>query len=117
MDLNEENLKSIINSIPGNVFFKDTQCRYLYASHLCFIIGKTDPEVQVQKELGEMFYREDCELLKSGGEMEYVSQMQFGNDTYYYKIRNKAVHGAGNTVRSKHFISFKGDFTTSLKSV
>ena len=101
--MNERNLKAIINAIPGNVFFKDTQCRYVYASHLCSmlntagrndftIIGKTDLEVQVQKELGEKFYNEDCQLLKSGGEMEYVSEMKFGDATYYYKIQKKTVH-------------------------
>ena len=103
MDMNAEKLKAIINAIPGNVFFKDTECRYLYTSHLCSmlntagrpdftIIGKTDLEVQVQKELGEQYYNEDKELLRSGGELEYVSQMTFGSDTYYYKIQKRAVH-------------------------
>ncbi|MCR5764283.1 MAG: diguanylate cyclase [Treponema sp.] len=109
MDMNADNLKAIINAIPGNVFFKDDQCRYLYVSHLCSmlntagrgdftIIGKTDLEVQVQKELGEQYYKEDCELLKSGGELEYVSQMQFGENLYYYKIQKRAVHGSGGSV-------------------
>ncbi len=105
MDMNAEDLRAIINAIPGNVFFKDTECRYLYASHLCSmlntagrpdftIIGKTDLEVQVQKELGEQYYREDQELLRSGGELEYVSRMQFGSDIYYYKIQKRAVHSS-----------------------
>ncbi len=107
--MDAENLKAIINAIPGNVFFKDTQCRYRYASHLCSmlntigrpdftIIGKTDLDVQVQRELGEQYYKEDCELLKSGGELEYVSEMKFGNDTYYYKIQKRAVHGTDDSV-------------------
>ncbi len=105
MDMNAEDLKAIINAIPGNVFFKDTECRYLYTSHLCSmlntagrpdftIIGKTDLEVQVQKELGEQYYKEDKELLRSGGELEYVSRMQFGSDIYYYKIQKRAVHSS-----------------------
>ena len=107
MDLDEENLRAIIKAIPGNVFFKDTQCRYVYASHLCSmlntagrsnfsIIGKTDLEVQVQKELGQKFYDEDCELLKTGGELEYVSKMKFGEDSYYYKIQKRVVYSAGD---------------------
>ncbi len=107
--MNAENLKAIINAIPGNVFFKDTQCRYFYVSHLCSmlntagrpdftIIGKTDLEVQVQKELGEQYYKEDLELLKSGGELEYVSPMRFGADTYYYKIQKRAVRGVGDAI-------------------
>ncbi|MBP5158580.1 MAG: diguanylate cyclase [Treponema sp.] len=103
MVMDAENLKAIINAIPGNVFFKDTECRYRYTSHLCSmlntagrpdftIIGKTDLEVQVQKELGEQYYNEDKELLSTGGEMEYVSKMTFGSDSYYYKIQKRAVH-------------------------
>lgn len=96
-----EELKMIIQSIPGNVFFKDTECRYQLASHICHmlngaregftIIGKTDLEVQLEYELGKQYYEEDCELIQNGGEKKYVSEMHFGGQIYYYEIVKRAV--------------------------
>ena len=122
MSMNAQQLKAIINAIPGNVFFKDTECRYFYASHLCSmlntagrpdftIIGKTDLEVQVQKELGEQYYKEDKELLRTGGEMEYVSRMKFGSDIYYYKIQKRAVHSTDESTGEDRIIGVVGVVT------
>ncbi len=103
MELDVANLTTIISSIPGNVFFKDTECRYIMASHICSmlntagrsdfsIIGKTDLEIQVQQELGEKYYNEDKELVQNGGELDYVNEMKFGNLVFYYRIQKKAVY-------------------------
>lgn len=64
-------LKIILESIPANVFFKDTKGRYQIVSHLCEmlntggrggIVGKTDLEIWPDPALGRKFYDEDMEI-------------------------------------------------------
>lgn len=94
-------LKLIVESIPANVFFKDIECRYQLASHVCSmlnggekgesIIGKTDLEVQLEPELGKQYYNEDKKLIREGGEIKYISEMHFANKTYYYEVVKRAI--------------------------
>ncbi len=102
MELNYEKLRGILQNIPANVFFKDDECRYQLASHVCemlntggrkdfTIMGKTDLEIQPDRSLGEQYYTEDCELIKHGGQKDYISEMVFPSGTYYYRIQKIAV--------------------------
>ena len=61
MELDREMMELFMHSAPGNIFFKDTECKYCFASEICnlvncgkngTIIGKTDLEIQNNKELG-----------------------------------------------------------------
>ena len=65
--LNSEMLKRFMYSAPVNIFFKDTECRYCFASEICnlvsvgengSIVGKTDLEVQKFPEMGKMNYQQ-----------------------------------------------------------
>lgn len=103
-----DELLFIIESIPANVFFKDTSCRYRLASHVCkmlngdsdtaTIIGKTDLEVQVEEQLGRQYYEEDLDLIAHGGEKKYISEMHFGDSTYYYEINKRAMLDASGSI-------------------
>lgn len=53
--LDSEMMKRFMRSAPVNIFFKDTECRYCFASEICnlvsvgkngSIVGKTDLEIQ-----------------------------------------------------------------------
>lgn len=57
-----KHLEKFMQNIPLNIFFKDTECKYIYASEICknlnkhgddwTIYGKTDLEIQPFPELG-----------------------------------------------------------------
>lgn len=103
----EFELKRIMEAIPANIFFKDTQARYQLVTKICgmlngegegkTIIGKTDLEVQPDHELGRKFYQEDLELVRNGGEIKYLQKMTFGETDYYYQITKHTVQDAGGS--------------------
>ncbi len=62
------------NTIPDVLFAKDREGRYIYTSKIepavnsgedNSIIGKTDIDIQYDKELGKMFYEQDMEIIKN----------------------------------------------------
>ncbi len=72
-----KHLEKFMQEIPLNVFFKDTECRYIYANELCdwlnkkgddwTIVGKTD--LEAWKKVGTPIYPLsfiscDCNCLK-----------------------------------------------------
>lgn len=116
-------LKLIIEAIPANVFYKDTQCRYQLASHVCrmlngegdnyTIIGKTDREVQVEKELGRQYYEEDLDIVANGGSKKYISEMRFGGETYYYEISKQAMRDTEGSISG--IVGMVTDITELIK--
>ena len=108
--ISRETLLILMDSIPANVFFKDTKCRYQMASHICQMInsgndpdftifGKTDIEIQPDRELGRKFYDQDCRIINEGKSYDYLQSMRFGDETYYYQITKKPVKDyEGNTI-------------------
>lgn len=103
-----EELLNIFESIPMNVFFKDTDCRYQLASHVCqmlsgdrpdwTIVGKTDLEVQKDPVLGRQYLEEDRRIIETGKGTSCISKMTFGDDDYYYEIAKEPVRGADDEV-------------------
>lgn len=98
---NKEMLKIILESIPANVFFKDTKCRYQLASHVCemlnmggdewTIIGKTDLEVQKDPSLARFYYEDDKKIIRTRKGSHYISEMAFKGEKYYYEITKEPV--------------------------
>lgn len=96
-----KHLEKFMQTIPLNVFFKDTECRYIYASELCdrlnkqgddwTIVGKTDLEAQRFPDLGRQYYEEDKKLIQNGGSLCYTSVFPMPDKDYYYEIKKKAV--------------------------
>jgi len=105
-DLDMNMLKMIIESIPANIFFKDTQCRYQMVSHVCSmlscdqdggsIIGKTDLEVQKDPQLAKFYYEDDLEIIKSRKGKHYFSEMVFDKEKYYYEITKEPIIDINN---------------------
>ncbi len=101
MELDATKLQSVLNAIEENIFFKDTEGRYVMATHTCqmlsggkadfSICGKTDKEVQVDKQLGEKFYQEDMEIVRTGESIKYIQEMTFPQGTFFYEIKKSPV--------------------------
>lgn len=102
MSLDKSKLQNILNAINENIFYKDTEGHYVIATHVCnmlnctgnadfTIYGKTDLEVQPDKELGRKFYEEDMHIVATKANVKYVQCMKFGEDEYYYEINKSPV--------------------------
>lgn len=68
-------MQDIFRSLPQTLFIKDTEGKYAFATRTCelvnggydgTIIGKTDCEIQHDKELGMRYYKEDLEIIRKG---------------------------------------------------
>lgn len=96
-----ENLERFIKKIPMNVFFKDAECRYTYATDVCdklnvqgenwSIIGKTELEVQRIPELAKQYYEEDQTIIRTGESTYCISAFPTPERTYYYEIKKNPV--------------------------
>ena len=83
MDLDRRELQCILNAINENIFFKDTNGRYVLSTHVCnmlnsngdssfSIYGKTDLDIQPDKTLGKKFYEEDMNIIKTKNNGYYI---------------------------------------------
>ena len=93
---NLEEVLLFMKSAPANIFFKDTECKYRFASEICAlvnggkensIIGKTDKEIQKNKELGQFYYEDDLKIIETGKGSDYISEFPFETGSLYYEIR------------------------------
>lgn len=106
--LDFEQLQYFMHSAPVNIFFKDTECKYRFASEVCelvstgedgTILGKTDLEIQRDTELGRMYYEDDKKILATGEGSEYVSEIAAENgEALYYEIKKCAVRDKHNHI-------------------
>lgn len=106
--MNSEMFEKFMHSAPANIFFKDTKCRYCFASEVCelvsagedgTILGKTDLEIQRDPELGRMYYEDDKKILATGEGSEYISEFSTGDGkTQYYEIKKSAVRDERNHI-------------------
>ena len=109
MDLDRRELQCILNAINENIFFKDTNGRYVLSTHVCnmlnsngdssfSIYGKTDLDIQPYKTLGKKFYEEDMNIIKTKNNVNYIEKMQFGEEVFYYQINKNPVLDADGNV-------------------
>ena len=109
MDLDRRELPCILNAINENIFFKDTNGRYVLSTHECnmlnsngdssfSIYGKTDLDIQPYKTLGKKFYEEDMNIIKTKNNVNYIEKMQFGEEVFYYQINKNPVLDADGNV-------------------
>ena len=82
MELSFDLMKQFMRNAPVNIFFKDTECKYLFASEICSLVyadedggitGKTDLEIQSIPELGRFYYEDDKKILATGEDSHYIS--------------------------------------------
>ena len=106
--LNSEMLKRFMYSAPVNIFFKDTECRYFFASEICnlvsvgkngSIVGKTDLEVQKFPEMGKMYYEDDKKILATGESSQYINEFPMEDgESLYFEIKKSAVRDENGSI-------------------
>lgn len=102
-----ETMLAFMKSAPVNLFFKDTECKYRFATEICdmlnggeehSILGKTDLEVQVYKEFGRMYYEDDKKILATGTGSQYVNEIFTPEGPCYFEIKKNPVFLNGKVV-------------------
>lgn len=97
-----------MQNAPVNIFFKDTECKYCFASETCHlvysgengtIIGKTDLEIQRDPELGKFYYEDDKKIIATGEGSEYINEFHSEDGkSLYYEIKKSAVRDKENRI-------------------
>ena len=97
-----------MQNAPVNIFFKDTECKYCFASEICHlvysgengtIIGKTDLEIQRDPELGKFYYEDDKKIIATGEGSEYINEfLSEDGKSLYYEIKKSAVRDKENRI-------------------
>ena len=103
-------LESIFNSLPLDIYVKDTNCRYQHQSRVSAeirkknrtgdVIGKTDFEVFEDPKFAQGIHEEDLKVLKTGKGLRRTVEMKSPDGTleYYDIIKEPAKDGDGEVV-------------------
>lgn len=106
--LDSEMMKRFMHSAPVNIFFKDAECKYRFASEICdlvyagengSIVGKTDLEVQKFPEMGKMYYEDDKIILATGEGSQYINEFPMEDgESLYFEIKKSAVRDENGNI-------------------
>ena len=100
MKVDYDLFKKILKEIPSNIFFKDTECRYVFSTHYWRhlqgaedpswdIAGKTDLEIRKDKENAKLAMEQDREIIRTGKGTRYVIEIdQEGTTEFLDLIKN-----------------------------
>lgn len=104
-------LESILKLLPSNIYIKDKEGRYLFATqywhHLDMgednghwsIAGKTDLEVRKDKENALIAMESDKRVIESDKGTSYVLNINLDNKQEYFKVIKEPIHDdEGNVV-------------------
>ncbi|MCI7805021.1 MAG: GGDEF domain-containing protein [Oscillospiraceae bacterium] len=102
-------MEMILKELPSNIFFKDTECRYLFATHYWnhiehdesenwTIRGKTDLEIRKDKENARLAYEQDKKILETGVGCNYVIEVCLEGKTEYLEIFKNPVRDKNNEI-------------------
>lgn len=93
-------MKDIFRALPATLFIKDRDGRYAFTTKVCdlvnagpegTIIGKRDYDIQLDKELGKRYYREDMEIMKRGISTHTVDKFVSKEGVFYLEIIKKPI--------------------------
>ena len=118
--LNYEEMLMFMRCAPANIFFKDAECRYRFVSNECALLkgrqgevyGKTDLEIQVDRDKGRFYYEQDRRVLATGKGCEYVTQLELGGSRCWYQIKKNPVYLDGQLVG---IVGFINDITSRVE--
>lgn len=118
--LNYEEVLMFMRCAPANIFFKDAECRYRFVSNECALLkgrqgelyGKTDLEIQVDRDKGRFYYEQDRQVLATGKGCEYVTQLELGGSRCWYQIKKNPVYLDGQLVG---IVGFTNDITSRVE--
>lgn len=99
-NLDIEFINNILKVLPTNIFYKDKDCKYVFATHYWnhldkddsawSIKGKTDLEIRVDKENALKAMEQDKKVLETGIPARYMlkEKDEAGNDQYLEIIKH-----------------------------
>lgn len=96
--LGYEEVMTFLRSTPANLFFKDTECRYLFISDVKTffpygegqeedVLGKTDLEIWSSEEQARFYYEQDQKVLATGEGTSFITEVPRKDGTAYYQIK------------------------------
>ena len=88
-------MKDIFRALPQTVFIKDTEGKYVFTTKVCdlvnvgpggTIVGKTDYEIQFDKQLGMRYYNEDMEIIRTGNPTHTTDLVCVEGERHYIEV-------------------------------
>ena len=98
-------IRDIFRAFPQTVFIKDTEGKYVFTTKVCdllnagpsgTIVGKTDYEVQFDKELGMRYYKEDMEIIRTGISTHTTDLFCIEGEMHYIEVIKNPIHNDDN---------------------
>lgn len=100
--LSYEEVMTFLRSTPANLFFKDTECRYLFISDVRTffpygegqeedVLGRTDLEIWDSEEQARFYYEQDQKVLATGKGTSFITEVPRKDGTAYYQIKKNPV--------------------------
>ena len=95
------------DKIPVILFAKDTDCRYVYTSEVenlidsgeeHSILGKTDKEIQYDEKLGQEYYEQDKEIIRTGKPCHCYSEFMEDGRPIVREIAKNPVYSNGEII-------------------
>lgn len=95
-------IERILKALPSNIYLKDSECRYVFATHYWHhlehgddpnwtIRGKTDYEIRKDKENAAMAMEKDRELIATGIGSSYVIEINTDGVQEFFEIIKEPV--------------------------
>ena len=118
-----EEVMTFLRSTPANLFFKDTECRYLFISDVRTffpygegqeedVLGKTDLEIWSSEEQARFYYEQDQKVLATGKGTGYITEVPRKDGTAYYQIKKNPVVLEGKIIG---IVGLIGDITERVR--
>lgn len=104
-------------NIPVILFAKDKEGKYVYASENTedvnwidggkehSVLGKTDLEIQCDKELGKFSYEQDQEIIKTGKSTDTYSEIDDKGEKHIFEVKKNPVYENGEILGISGIIS------------
>lgn len=99
-------IEKILKELPSNIFLKDNECRYVFATkywhHLKMsdnpnwtIRGKIDPEIRKDTQNAIEAHRKDLEIIETGKGATYTIEINEGIQEYFQVIKQPIFNEQG----------------------
>lgn len=121
--LGYEEVMTFLRSTSANLFFKDTECRYLFISDVRTffpygegqeedVLGKTDLEIWGNEEQARFYYEQDQKVLATGKGTGYITEVPREDGIAYYQIKKNPVVLEGKIIG---IVGLIGDITERVR--
>ena len=99
-------LESLINSIPDQIYYKDSHLKYVGCNHAFAVFtGKDEREIQgltdedfLEGDIKRLSQRGDLECLKENAQQRYEEVVKRGGETLYFETIKTPLHSADGSV-------------------